>query len=297
MLKENISLLRGSYDNVEQQVQMARANYNAGLAPELTLLQAQVARENMRPAIDQAENGLRLSMAQLAMLLGLDFDIPFELIPVEANTDFISVDIPEMISKASSKKPDILELRQTILMLKSARKAQIYSLTPSLSLSWNGNSAFIPFDDAKFGRRDDWTNSGSLTISLGLRLHSLLPFSQDFHAIKDMDDQITQASLGLAQMIRGTEIEVYNTVLSLEQIRVSMDAQRQTVQLAEQSFLLTQQAYQSGFQDYYQVQNAQQSLHQARVQMLEQQFNYRNGLLDLEYAIGVPFGTLSGEKK
>jgi hypothetical protein len=27
--------------------------------------------------------------------------------------------------------------------------------------------------------------------------------------------------------------------------------------------------------------------------MLEQQFNYLNSLIDLEYSIGVPFGTLS----
>ncbi len=293
LLQENISLLRGSYENIEQQVQMAQANYDAGLAPELTLLQARVARENMRPAIDQAENGLRLSMAQFAMFLGIDFDTQFELVPVDSNTEFISIDTAEMISKAASKKPDIQELRQTILMLKSARKAQIYSLTPSLSLSWNSNSIFTPFDDAKFGNKDDWNNSGSFTVSLGLRLHSLIPFSQDFQAIKDMDDQITQAALGLAQMVRGTEIEVYNTVLTLEQIRISAEAQRQTVQLAEQSFRLTQQAYQAGLQDYYQVQSAQQSLDQARVQMLEQQFNYLNGLLDLEYSIGVPFGTLS----
>jgi hypothetical protein len=30
--------------------------------------------------------------------------------------------------------------------------------------------------------------------------------------------------------------------------------------------------------------------------MLEQQFNYLNGLLDLEYAIGVPFGTLNSKE-
>jgi len=50
-------------------------------------------------------------------------------------------------------------------------------------------------------------------------------------------------------------------------------------------------------QDYFQVQNAEQSLRQARVQLLEQQFNYLNGLIDLEYSTGVPFGTLSGRSK
>ncbi|HCC37978.1 MAG TPA: TolC family protein, partial [Treponema sp.] len=75
--------------------------------------------------------------------------------------------------------------------------------------------------------------------------------------------------------------------------RISAEAQAQTVSLAERSYRLTEEAYRAGLQDLLQVQNAEQSLRQARVSMLEQQFNYLNGLIDLEYSIGVPFGTLS----
>ena len=301
LLQENIALLRSSFENVDRQVQMANANYNAGMVPELVYLQARVARENMRPMIDQAENGLKLSMAQFAMFLGLDYNTSFELIPVASNVDFIPFDVAEMIKQASSKKPDILELRQTILMMESARKAQIYALTPSLSLSWSGNSIFIPFGETQFTEKanffkwDDWQKSGTFSITLGARLHSLLPWSTDSQGIKNIEDQITTANIGLAQLIRGTEIEIYNIILSLERARTSADVQAQTVALAEQSHRLTEQAYRAGLQDHSQVQNAEQSLHQARVQMLELQFNYLNSLIDLEYAIGVPFGTLSSK--
>jgi len=299
LLQENISLIRGSYENVERQVQMAQANYNAGLAPELTLLQARVARENMRPVIDQIENGLKLSMAQFAMFLGLDYNTQFELIPLAENTDFIPLDVAEMISQAAKGKPDIQELRQTIMMLESARKMQYYALTPSLNLGWNSTSVFIkdPWKDAWFGNNDDWRKSGAFSITVALRLHSLIPYSTDFQGIRNLEDQISAANIGLAQLVNGTEIEVYNTVLALERTRTNAQAQAQTVALAEQSYRLTEQAYQAGLQDYFQVQNAEQSLRQSRVQLLEQQFNYLNGLIDLEYSIGVPFGTLSSKEK
>ncbi|MCL2441332.1 MAG: TolC family protein [Treponema sp.] len=295
LLNENIILLRGSFENVERQVQMAQANYNAGLAPELTLLQARVARENMRPHIEQLENSFKLLMAQFAMYLGMDYNTPFELIPMTENANFIPLDISEMITKAASGKPDIHELRQTIMMLESARRMQIYALTPSLNLSWNSNSVLMgdPWKDSWFGNNSDWRKTGSLSITVALRLHSLIPFSTDFQGVRAIDDQIRTANIGLAQMINGTEIEVYNTVLALERTRINAEAQAQTVSLAEQSYRLTEQAYQAGLQDYFQVQNAEQSLRQARVQLLEQQFNYLNGLIDLEYSIGVPFGTLS----
>jgi len=294
LLQENIALIRGSFENVERQVQMAQANYNAGLAPELTLLQARVARENMRPVIDQVESGFALSMMQFAMFLGMDYDTKFELIPLAQTSNFIPLDVAEMVTQAAARKPDIQELRHTILMLESARRAQILSLTPSLNISWNSQSIFIrdPWENSWFNN-DDWIRQGSLSITLALRLHSLIPFSTDFQGIRNLDDQIRTANIGLAQMVTGTQIEINNIVLTLERTRINTQAQTETVRLAEQSYRLTEQAYRAGLQDYFQVQNAQQSLHQARVQLLEQQFNYLNSLIDLEYSIGVPFGTLS----
>jgi outer membrane protein TolC len=294
LLQENIALLKESYEAAGRRVTMAQANYRAGLAPELSLLQAQVAMENMKPTIDQVENGMRLSRAQFAMFLGLPYDTPFELEPIKSETDFISLNVQELVSKAASGKPDIQELRHNILLLQSARKTQFNSLLPALTLSWNTTPVFggDPWKD-DWGNSDLWRKSGSFTVSLGLRLHSLIPFSTDFQGVKNMDDQITSVNIGLAQMIQGTEIEIYNTVLSLEKTRVSTEAQAQTISLAERAYRLSEQAYRAGLQDLLQVQNAELELKQAKVSMLEQQFNYLNGLIDLEYSIGVPFGTLS----
>ena len=301
LLQENIALLQGSYANVDRQVQMAQANYNAGLAPELTLLQARVARENMRPVIDQAENGMKLSMAQFAMYLGMNYETAFKLAPLDENDIFIPLDVAEIISKASNGKPEILELKQDILSLKTVKKSTMYRLySPTLSLSWNADPTFSgdPWKDAWFDDMNKWKQqSGSFRISLGFRLNGLIPFGSERQGLKTIDDQMKIANIGLAQLINGTEIEVYNTVLALEKTRKNTKAQEETVSLAEQSFRLTEEAYRAGLQDYFQVQNAEQSLRQARVQLLEQQFNYLNGLIDLEYSLGVPFGTLSERSK
>ena len=299
LLQENIALLRESFEAAGRRVQLAQANYRAGLVPELTLLQAQVAVENMKPTMDQVENGFRLSMANFAMFLGLAYDTPFELVPLEKVTDFISLDVKELISKSASGKPDINELRHNILMLKSARKTQFQSLLPALTLSWNTTPTFLrdPWKD-DWSNKDNWKDtSGRFTISLGLRLHSLIPFSPDFQSIKNLDDQIIGANIGLARMIQGTEIEIYNTVLALNKTQITAEAQKKTVDLAERAYRLTEQAFRAGVQDLLQVQNAELELKQAKVSMLEQQFNYLNGLLDLEYSIGVPFGTLNSGVK
>jgi outer membrane protein TolC len=296
LMQENIALIRGSFENIERQVQTAQANYNAGLVPELTLLRAQVGRENMRPAIDQAENGLKLLMAQFAMSLGMDYNTQFSLIPVEENIDIIPFDVAQMISRAAANKPEIQELRQDILSLNSTRKSTTLRLfTPSISLGLNFDPTFLgdPWKNSWFDF-DNWKQqSGMLRLTLGFRLNGLLPFSAERQGLKRLEDGIRAANIGLAQMIQGTEIEIYNIILELERTRLSIEVQEQAARVAEQAYRLGEQAYRAGLQDYSQVESDLQSMHQARVNMLEQQFNYLNGLIDLEYATGVPFGTLS----
>ena len=297
LIKENIALLYGSLENADRQVRIAQANFNAGLAPELNLLQAQVARENLRPVIDQAEGGMRLLMMQFSMFLGLPHDTEFELEPVSPGISPIPLETMELIGKATAGQPDILELRQNIVILDSIRKSNRLRLfTPMLSLSWNADPSFQgdPLKDGWFGSEPGWAqSSGAFVFSVGFRLNGLLPFGAERQGLASLDDKIRTTHIGLAQMIRGTEIEINNLVLTLQRIQITMGALEQTAALAQRSFDLTEQAYRAGFVDLFQVQNAEQSLRQARVQLHEQQFNYLNGLIDLEYALGLPFGTMA----
>jgi outer membrane protein TolC len=294
LAQENLDLLRSSFVNAERQVAMAQANYNNGLTPQLTLFQAQVSRDTMRPTIDQAENGLKLAMANFAMSLGLDYDAQFELVPVQGEPDYVSLDAQELIDRAVNGKPDILELRQTLLATGYGRKAQALQLhTPAITFAWNYSPFMIgPWENSWF-KGDNWSDRGNFTITLSMNLNSLLPFTKQGQSLKDTDNTLRTLNIGLAQAIRGTEIEVYNIILALERSKIQAETQAGTVALSERTYRLTEEAYRAGLQDLLQVQSADLSRRQAQVQMLEQQFSYRKGLIDLEYSIGVPFGTLS----
>jgi outer membrane protein TolC len=296
LMKEYIAMLELSLENTERQVQIAQINFNAGVAPEISLLHAQVARETLRPVINQAIGGLRLSMMHFSMLLGLPHDTEFELIPVSTNLSPILLDTSELIRRAAAGQPDIQALRHDILAMDSIRKtSNLWLFTPTLTLGWNADPTFNrnPWNDNWFDR-DRWQQqTGAFSFSIGFRLNGLLPFGIERQSIRALEDQIRIAHIGLAQMIRGTEIEIHSLVLILEQIQLNMEVLEQTVTLAELSYRLTEEAYRIGRADFTQVQSAEQFLRQARVQLHEEQFNYLNILLDLEYALGIPFGTLN----
>ena len=297
LLEANDALLQESYNNAQRQADMAEANYKAGLAPRLTWLQAQVAVGNLKPTINDLENNLSSLKGNFALLLGLSYDAPFELEPLNSGTTYIPQDVADLISKAASGKPDIQELQASIITMQSQRKAlALQQYTPYLRFGWTLSSTFNPLLDPfkeSWLNGDNWNKGGSFSITLGMSLNSLFPFTKEGQNLKDLDAGIQIQNITLAQQIRATELEIVTKVNSLEKTRTTAAAQQAAVDLAQQSYNLTEEAYRGGLQDFLSVQGAALALEQAKLQLLTQQFNYLNDLIDLEYSIGVPFGTLS----
>jgi outer membrane protein TolC len=299
LLEGTIALQKEGFAMAQRSYDMAEANYRAGLAPRLSVLQAQVSMENQKPAISEMENNLKTLKSSFAMTLGLPLDTSFELVPVEEGNVFIDLDMAELISKAASGKIDILELQKQIQALQSGRKARaMQNYTPFLRFGWSLTSMYSPMLDPfkdKLFARDNWNKGGNFSVTLGMSLNGLLPFTTEGQGIKDMDNNVRSMNIGLAQMITGAELEIFNKVNSLEKTRESAEAQKLTVTMAEESYRLTEEAYKAGLQSVLELQSAALSLNQAGFQLLSQQFSYLSDLIDLEYATGVPFGTLSSK--
>jgi outer membrane protein TolC len=297
LLEGTIALQKQGLAMAQRSYETAEANYRAGLVPRLSVLQAQVSMENQKPSISEMENNLKTLKSSFAMTLGLPLDTNFELVPVEEGNFFIPLDMAELISKAASGKIDILELQKQIQTVQSQRKAQGMQLyTPFLRFGWTLSSTFNPLLDPfkdGFFKGDNWNKGGNFSITLGMSLNSLLPFTKEGQGLKDTDNAIRSMNIGLAQMVMGAELEIFNKVNSLEKTRESADAQQLTVTMAEESYRLTEEAYRAGLQSVLELQGAAVSLDQAKFQLLSQQFTYLSDLIDLEYAIGVPFGTLN----
>jgi len=296
LAREQITLMRDSYANMDRQVAMAQANYRGGLIPEVNLLQVQVARENMKPQIDEAENAFRMAMASFAIFLGLPYDAEFDLQPLPGNAEFVVLEAKDLIARAAANKPDIEELRRNLSALKIQREVLFYNLyTPTLSLGFNMDPTFQgdPMKDSWF-KGDSWKQQqGMFRITLGWRLNGLLPFTKEHQSYLAMKDAVKAMELGMTRAVQGTEAEVYSIIMQLEKTRATAEAQRLTVDLAERTYRLSQTAYQNGLKTFLDVRNDELALSQARLGALSQNYSYLMGLLDLEYALGVPFGTLS----
>jgi outer membrane protein TolC len=141
LLKENIDLMEENIRAAERRVAQARDNYRAGFVPELSVLQAQVAAENLKPALEELRNGLDASLAAFAMNLGL----PRGARPELENTpppDFVELNADALLAKAPADRLDVRSLVASLRLVESARKLteqQLY--TPSIILGWTFDPA------------------------------------------------------------------------------------------------------------------------------------------------------------
>ncbi|WP_165910495.1 TolC family protein [Treponema sp. J25] len=298
LLQKNLALLQENLAAAQRRYEQARANYRAGLVPELTMLQAQVALENLKPTLTEMENGIKTYRANFAFLLGLPGDAAFSLEPVDLPAP-VPLDEEAIVRQAVANKPELQELRNSILVLESTKKATWYNLyTPTLSLSWNFDPTFAgdPWKDSWFDG-DKWNQrSGMFRASLAWRLNGLFPFSKEAQSLKDLEDNLSKLQVSLAQAVRGVELEVYSAVLKLKKSEQTIASLNLNATLAEKAYRLTEEAYRAGSKELLEVQNAELEMQKARLEIIKEQFNYLTACIDLEYAMGVPYGSLTRSK-
>lgn len=298
LMEENMKLMEEQIEAARRRWEQARANYRAGTAPELSMLQAQVAYENLKPALQEMRIGYLSARDAFAMTLGLPRGA--ELVPVgKIEPSYADLDAEALIGSGLAARLDIQSLVKSMESLQIAETALKYQLwTPSLILGWNLDPAFSgnPWEDELFDG-DLWAQrSGMFRATLSLRLNGFLPFTQDGQQLAEMRDQRESLRASLAQALRGAEIEIDGLVRRLEKSRTSHAALELNAGLAERAYRLSEEAYRAGAVDLLDVQNAELELRKARLELLKEDYTYVTGLLDLEYAVGARFGTLGGRK-
>jgi len=297
LLKENVSLMEETIAAAERRAALAQSNYRSGLAPELSVLQARVAAENLRPQLEELRNAYDATVGGFALSLGLPRGATLTFAEIEP-PDFAVLDADALVSGAASGRIEHRGLRKSLELLESAKKLTFQQLyTPTLILGWTYDPAFSgdPMKDSWFA--EDWEqSSGMFRATLSFKLNGLLPFSSDGQKLTEADERIESLRYALEQTVRGTETEIDTAVRKLAKSQRTVEALDLNVSLAERSYRLTEEAYRAGATDLLEVQNAELELRKARVEVLKERFNYLSGLLDLEYAAGLPFGSLGGKK-
>lgn len=287
LAQENLKIQKESMRNAEARWHQAEINYRNGTVPRLSVLNSQVTYENMKPTILSAENSLKQTKETFGFLLGLPYGTKIDLTGT-IETSYVDVNADELFKKYVEQNNEIKSLKKNIELIKTGIDATYLStFTPSLAVSF-GLQPTVSNITKNWFDKDNYSEGGNLTITLAYsNLFDMLPWSSNMQKLKDSKQQLAQAEIGLEQLYQNAEIEVHKLCDNLTVSRANIEAMRNNVTLAQEAYDSTLKAYNNGTQELLAVRDSESSLNQARLGLMNENFNYISAVLDLETKLNI----------
>jgi outer membrane protein TolC len=290
--RESIRLAERRLATAEKQYQNALKNYEAGNAPKLDALTAQVAAENLKPELEEQRVSYASSLMSFQLLLGLE---PGDQLSLKGaiEAEAYRFDPLELSKTYLGGRLDIQALEKRIQIKENEKKLKDRAAyAPTLSASASYAPAINDPFAFKRGSGEDWTDNGQLTLSVSIPLDGFVPGSADRVASASARDDIEIARIALRQARQKAEVEIRSALLGLEKSLRTMDALALNVERAREAYDLTDTSYRAGALNLLEVQNASDELQKAELLLLKEKYNYLSGLIDLSYSLNAPLGEL-----
>ncbi|MDR2246776.1 MAG: TolC family protein [Treponema sp.] len=291
--KRNLVNLENTGAQAERQLEKNRIAFNNGLVSQVVVLQSSLAVENARLNLSNAETLYASHRRDFLVLLGLDGGADVEL-EGEIDIERIEVDSGQLLAEYLVKRPDIVSQRQTIEGLELTRKQiTLNARAPSLSLStqWRGSG--------------NAAGAGGFTDSLSASLSVDIPIAgwisgtggqNGGQAVQAAKANVEKAKLDLKNTENQARAEIQSLSENLRNSWTSVEIARLQVALAEQTYELSEQGFRSGVTESLVLENARNSLAEARQQLLEVELSYMTMILDLAGALNIDWHELSNIK-
>lgn len=280
-------LYEANIDIAERKIETARSRYEqtaakakVGQASQLDALSAQVDWETLKPSLSAAETAYADALDEFRTLLGLPADRDLAL----AGTLEAGIDSSALAAERVGESAEVAALRKSVEVAAAGKKTvRDSALLPSLTLSYT---------EAPTYSAETWSDAGSFSVSLGLKLDGFLPWSSTREAMDQYDDTVATLNSRIAEAELTSDATIRQLRRSVEKSFGSLEALSLNVRLAEQSYAMYEEAYRKGTSDLQSLKSAGDTLEEARLSVLKERYTLAVALLDLENELNVPFGSI-----
>lgn len=284
--QENLKIKKATLENARQRMVQAQTSYKNGAIPELALLQTQVSYQNTRPEVETAEQELNQTLDTFAFLLGMPVGTIIELSGT-IEPKYVDVNAKSLIETYGMNDLSIQSLEGNIKAIKIGLDALNLSVwAPAIVVNYGWQPAYLGDNAFAFpkdlGKNDSWYDSGNLSLTFAWNLTNMLPWSSTQQKIADNKQQLAKLELTLETLRENQKVSVRKSVDTLNQARAQIDSMRRNVTLAQRAYDATYRQYRNGMTELLNLRDAETSLNQAKLGLLNQKFQYVSALMDLE---------------
>ena len=283
----SVEIEEETLENTKKRMDQTENLYNEGFASELQYLQTQVSYENLKTTVKKDREAVNEQKRTLGFLLGLDDEELNLTSPIEA--EFVDVDAQKALERVGYRF-DVRSLQgQRALLSTNLKALDQASWIPVFSASATGSPTVYDISHDWFDKVDDnglgnFTDTGAITFALSFNITDALPWSGNRQTARQLKQNLRKLDTSIAMVEANARVEIKNLVEKLGQAQDSIESAERNIALAQKSYDMTSEAYENGNSELLAVNDAQQSLNQAKLGKMNDTYTYLCALLDLEYA-------------
>lgn len=288
--KENLVLQKRSLETSKTQYLNNQEKFQNGKISELDAFTSRVNYESKKPVVESAEINFQNDLATFKQLLGISQQTEIEL---DGSLDEI-LNLKEisfgLLPKVDEPAPDVKSAEYNVEIAKnSLLDSRFSAYAPTVTGSYS-------YGKSKNSNQDDWTTTNKLSVGISVPLDGVLPWSARAVNIKTNKNALDTAEKNLEDAKTTVAVQTESYIRKINQAVKQLDSLKSTEELANQTYQMTLTAYNYGKTDFLSLQNANDSVLSAGVNLKSQAYTLISTILDLENVLGLDFGTLENQK-
>jgi outer membrane protein TolC len=253
----------------------ANASHEAGTAPRIDVLRAQVDYQSLQQQLIVAQNNLEKDKLALARAIGLPLDQKFNASDKAPYAVMDHLDVDATIKQAHANRKDLAAMMEQTKAAEEQRKAATADRYPTIK--FDGDYGDIGVNV----RHSHGTGDASGTLSVPVFKEYALRGEAQI-AQSQLDTQKAQ----LSDMNAQVDADVRDALLDIEAAQKLVDVAKSSVDLANEALREAQQRYVAGVSDNLAVSQAEQSVAQANDQYVSSLYRDNVAKLSLARALG-----------
>lgn len=284
--QEYLSLQKQSIETAKTQYETNQDKFSKGQISELDVMTSKVNYESKRPQVEQAKINLINNLATFKQVIGLEQNLYVDL--VGSLDDVLKVEkvVFENLPKVDTPAPMVqTAMKQVEIEKNNVLSKRFSAYGPSINAQYSyGKSEYFDTETTR--------TTNSLSVGLSIPLDGYLPWSTGAVSISSAKNSLETAKLDLEDTKTSIAVQTANGLRKINQAISQIQALKENVTLAETTYDLTKTAYNYGKTDILNLQNANDAVLSAKVSLKNQAYSLASAILDLEYLLGIPYGTI-----
>lgn len=271
-----IAAVQAALATAQVSLNQANANHEAGTAPRLDVLRAQVDLQNEQQQLISTQNTFEKDKVALARAIGLPLDQKFSLVDTAPYQALNTPDPQAAFEQALKQRKDLAAAVERKKAAEAAKKAAFDEQLPSASFSGDfGDLGTTPAHS-----HGTYTATGEVKAPI-------LQIAKTHGDEQVAAAQYEQASAKLSDQIQQVNQDVRDSILDIQTAAKLVEATKSNVDLAKEALNEAQERYKAGVADSLPVSQAQAQYEQANDQYISALYQHNVAKLALARALGV----------